>query len=969
MPHHGALELIGCGFLAGKLHVQVSAGKSASHAAMPRRRSFRLFNPAVLVSSRKNAHSHVPSSPVSLRTRASGMRPHSLLPLAVLQLWSSWPYLAQAQAQQTFFPAAVPLAVRSPTFSAWLDTRNGSNPMATWPQFWNDQHTLGWAGYIKVDGVTFRWLGDGIGTGGTWLGTQVTPTRTILSVQAGPMLLNVTFLSPVEPSDWTRQSFPFSYVYIDGTATDGKFHLIQLYSDISAEWATNSLGTSIQWATGTTSNTVYHQVKSSTPNSVFGDVAEDSTVYYAIAANQPGRVSVIGNDVTLRPQFAAAAGLTLIPDLASAFGNVRDASGKFPVFAHALDLGQTNAISSVAWAVGLVRDPVVTFNGAARRSYFWAQYATIGDAIDAFVADFPAARARAIALDQQIMKDATAAGAQAYADLVALATRQAMAGVELTVSLTPGGQANASDVQAFMKDVGNSQRVNPTEAIYAALPALMYLNSSLTGLLLEPLLSFQSSPVYSNAFAAPDLGTFYSGAPGNTGSQEVYGVENSGNMLILVLAHASSSGDGALIARYYDTLKGWADYLIANALIPGQQLSADALNPNLAQNHGNTTNLAIKGIIAIQAMSEMSQIKGQTADAQKYASAATSLAQSWINLTSASGSLRWTYGDDSSFGLMYNLFADRLLKLNVVPASIYTAESSSLTKSASKAQQPFGFPLSSDSNSFARSDWALFSAAAAPDASTANLLITSVHQRATDNLTAAAGPFSNVYNAATGAGIAAGKPPNGFATPAQGAMFSLLSLNVPNKTITIPSSAAASPSPSGRPESRTNTGAIAGGVIAGLALLLLLGIVGLFLRRRRRTAKEALAAPQPYHSVPTMAAYAPPGDLMLRGPDPYHTESHGDVPSTTLDQASRPQGRSSSPFPPARPVGSSKHELVGHIRTESDSAGSQPVSVNPPSSVSRGTADLRSEMEHLRREVEELRAAHGIPQEAPPDYQ
>jgi hypothetical protein len=72
------------------------------------------------------------------------------------------------------------------------------------------------------------------------------------------------------------------------------------------------------------------------------------------------------------------------------------------------------------------------------------------------MSDFPAARARALALDQQILQDA-AAVSQNYADLVSLGTRQAMAGVEITVPLMQGGSLNLSDVKAFMKDVGNSK--------------------------------------------------------------------------------------------------------------------------------------------------------------------------------------------------------------------------------------------------------------------------------------------------------------------------------------------------------------------------------------------------------------------------------------------------------------------------------------------------------------------------------
>ncbi|KAJ6528989.1 hypothetical protein B0H19DRAFT_1333719, partial [Mycena capillaripes] len=650
-----------------------------------------------------------------------------------------------------FFPSAVPLAVRSPSFSCWLDTYNGSNPVYNWPRFQKDQHTLGWAGFLKVDGLTWNWLGDSpSGNKSTWINTDITPTRTIITVQAGPMLLNVTFLSPVKPSDWVQQSFPFSYVYVDGKSTDGRSQSIQLYSDISAEWVSNNLGTSFIARSSTRSNTPYHQVQRSTPESTFREVAEDAIAYYAIAGVS---AHACNKYQVLRSQFVApGSGFNLSSDLAAQFGHIMGGDGRFPVLAHAVDLGETQTITRVAWAVGLVRDPVVTYSGVARRSYFLSQYSTVGDAIDAFMGDFPNAVARAIELDRKILQDAGAVS-QNYMDLVSLATRQAMAGVEITVSVTAAGEWNVSDMQAFMKDVGNTQRVNPTETIYAALPAFMYLNASLVGLLLEPMLRFQNSSEYNNPYAVPDLGASYPEAQGNPNDNNIYGVENCGNMLILALAHARTSGDGSLISRYYALLKGWAEYLGTNSLIPEQQIPADARDIKLAQNHSNITNLALKGIIAIQAMSEISKSLGETTDAQKYEANAKKLVQSWTNLTSSPSGLRWTYGDPSSFGLMYNLFADKMLQLNVIPAS-----SSVLSNNSAPA---FGFPLSTDSN-FTRSDWTLFSAAAAPDTETRDLLISVVHKSGGANDTKGIA-FPNPYNVQTGAGPGPGVAPNGFA--------------------------------------------------------------------------------------------------------------------------------------------------------------------------------------------------------------
>ncbi|KAJ6584202.1 hypothetical protein B0H10DRAFT_1833148 [Mycena sp. CBHHK59/15] len=414
--------------------------------------------------------------------------------LEILHLWGSLP--TQVSGQQTFFPTSVLLAVRSPTFNCWLDFHNGSNPMSTWPTLWNDQHRsqiLGWAGYIKVDGLAWHWLGSPVpGNASTWISTEVTPTRTIITARAGPMLLKVTFRSPVEPSDWSLQSFPFACMYVDGVASDGKQHSVQLYSDISAGWVTNSLSTSIEWNTTTTSNTAYHQVHSINPVSVFTDVAEDSIVYYAMGVVTTGSVAVIGTDQTLRSQFTTPGTGFTDPN-----------TGKFPVFAFAVNLGLTMTMDSVVWVMGLARDPVLTTSGSLRSSYFRSQHSIISDVIFAFMEDFPAAESRASSLDSRILKDASVIGPQ-YGDLLSLATRQAMAGVEITVSKTSQGSWNLSDVQGFMKDLGNSRCVNPTETIYSALPTFLYLNASLAGILLEPLLQFQSSTSYNNSYAAPD---------------------------------------------------------------------------------------------------------------------------------------------------------------------------------------------------------------------------------------------------------------------------------------------------------------------------------------------------------------------------------------------------------------------------------------------------------------------------------
>ena len=61
---------------------------------------------------------------------------------------------------------------------------------------------MGWAGLIRVDGTTYNWLGNAATIPNVQptqqLSQILTPTQTIFLVQAGPVQLNLTFLSPIE---------------------------------------------------------------------------------------------------------------------------------------------------------------------------------------------------------------------------------------------------------------------------------------------------------------------------------------------------------------------------------------------------------------------------------------------------------------------------------------------------------------------------------------------------------------------------------------------------------------------------------------------------------------------------------------------------------------------------------------------------------------------------------------------------
>ncbi|KAI0289968.1 DUF1793-domain-containing protein [Russula brevipes] len=680
-----------------------------------------------------------------------------------------------AGAQQTLFPAAVPLAVRSPYLTSWDYTTKGTTFSRLWPTTYDSSKILGWSVLVRVDNVTYSFLGDPVSsvTNDTANLTSivVTPTQTNVTAQAGPMQVSLTFLNPIEPGDWVKQSIPFSYMAFTARSLDGAAHVVQAYSDVSGEWNSGDRSQVITWSATPNSNVIYHSARLQTP-AVFNEIsnqAEWGTLYYAMKSGENVTYK-IGTDNLARGMFQQKGVLDNQTE-----GNFRAINDSFVVFAISRDLGIIQATQApVVWAVGYTIDPAINYtdlSGAPptqRSLYYRSQYFDDGALIVDFLNDFSNASSRAQELDRKILQDTASVSDQLW-DLVSIATAQVFGSTQLTVGTDALGNFNKSDVMMFMKNIGGGKanRVNAVETLYSAFPALMYIDPTLGAPLLEPLFRFQASPNYSIPFAAADLGSSYPNATGSNSSHN-QGVEQTGNMLIMTYAHARASGDGSLISRYYQLLASWADYLIDSTLFIHDQSSADGL-PVI-----NQTNLAIKGIIAVEAMSRMSSIVKQAADADRYRGDAARLYSQWksLGLSSRDQHVLAVYGQANTWTLGYNLFADVWLGTNLVEASVHDGHSRFIDNiTLTSTFSNFGMPvdnLGSDTNA-AKSSWTSFVAAMTPDQNLCSHLISRIHNRA--SLNTSVGVFPVTYDSTQGSTI------QGVASPAQGAMFAPLALN------------------------------------------------------------------------------------------------------------------------------------------------------------------------------------------------
>jgi hypothetical protein len=456
--------------------------------------------------------------------------------------------------------------------------------------------------------------------------------------------------------------------------------------------------------------------------------------------------------------------------------NFRSIKENEPVFAFSMSLdpsvGSKDAF--VCFSIALVQDPVVQFaaaRGLTLMRPFWASF--FSDPLEMVrfhYADFPTTSVLAANFSRQLSADARKLDASGYEDLVSLSARQVLGAIQF--SGTPQNPI------LFIKEISSNGNFQTVDVIFPAFPFFLYTNPRWLVYLLEPLIEHQLSGQYPNNYSMHDLGTHFPNATGHGDGQDEYmPLEECGNMLIMCLvavnamrfvpqqpwtnigsgprvvsidgdrhsttketgltidsygmdaplAHSGHSAAYSWARRSYSLWKQWADYLVAESLIPQNQLSSDDFAGWLA----NQTNLALKGIVAIRAMSELSNFVGEKSDGEEYRMVAETYIRRWekLGISRDRTHAKLAYGWYGSWTTLYNLFADALLcphspdyfhngqsgrekdrsgqhNGQLVSDEIYTMQS----KWYHAVVQKYGLPLDSR-HLYAKSDWEVFAAA------------------------------------------------------------------------------------------------------------------------------------------------------------------------------------------------------------------------------------------------------------------
>jgi len=325
---------------------------------------------------------------------------------------------------------------------------------------------------------------------------------------------------------------------------------------------------------------------------------------------------------------------------------------------------------------------------------------------------YPELEKRGRHFDDELAADLERVAGKAYAELGALGYRQAVAahGFAADFDGTP---------LLFPKENFSNGCISTVDVIYPAAPFFLLFNPALLEGQLKQILDYASMPRWKFPFAPHDLGTYplangqvYGG--GERTEEDQMPVEESGNMLILVAALERKQGNIHLAEKFWPQLTKWAEYLRAKGLDPENQLSTDDFAGHLAHN----ANLSIKAIEGLAAYAQLAEGLGKSDMARQYANVAKEMASQWQTMANDGDHYRLAFDKPGTWSQKYNLVWDRLLDLQLFPASIYQTEMAFyLLKSNS-----YGLPLDNRAD-YTKLDWEIWTATLTSDRSQVDSLL------------------------------------------------------------------------------------------------------------------------------------------------------------------------------------------------------------------------------------------------------
>lgn len=612
---------------------------------------------------------------------------------------------------------AIPLVANDPYFSIWIP--------ADLPTQSNTCHWSGArkpiCGYISVDGKRFQFLGKNGTKAANVTGVRVLPTRTLFSIQAEGVRLDVTFWSPTLPDDLDKLSTPITFVDYALTSTDGKEHDVVVELTVSDMLCFDG---------------------EQHPALVTNEFSDNGLNICSIGQKQQKILCHSADRITIDW------GYLYVASPQEVFHKGEDTFCRW-------DATADKAVKSSYILLGYDDIASIYYFGVLCQAWFTRKGASLLDALKEFAKEHDVLLDACVKLDERVLRDAEASGGTDYQLIVSAAWRQTFAAHKLIV--TPDGAP-----ALLSKENDSCGCIGTVDVSYPSAPIFLKYCPELVNAMCAPVLHFASLPVWDYDFAPHDVGR-YPYAAGQMyalknipvsgdviplifqypAGSDLYDpsmqmpLEECGNMIIMLEAAMTYGAETSLARKYLPLLSKWADYLHRYGEDPEDQLCTDDFAGHLAHN----ANLSAKAMIAVSCYSRILSRFHRQGEAAQWQENASAMAKRWLESVTAPDGTSLTL-DGKGWSLKYNLVWDRILKLGLLPEKFYRNELACYEKRLNI----FGAPLDNRAD-YTKSDWLCWIAAMAePDQRPAFLTPVAEFLRTSNSRV----PFSDWYDSLSG---------------------------------------------------------------------------------------------------------------------------------------------------------------------------------------------------------------------------
>ena len=560
---------------------------------------------------------------------------------------------------------------------------------------------------------------------------SVLPTQTVYTFDCGPVALEVIFTTPLLMDDLELLSRPVSYLTYQVTSKDGASHDVQIYFEATPQWAVNDDSQPVTFEKIEQENLSFLKtgtVEQPVLQKKGDDLRIDWGYFYLAGSRNVASVINLGDYWSTKKAFLTTG--TIPAEMPSALSDkmTRDMT----VLAYSEDMGSVTGDKKSGYLM-LGYDDIYSIQYFEKNlKGYWTNdgKTDIFQAFNRAQSDYAAVMQRCDQFNREMMADAEKAGGRKYAELCALAYRQAISAHKLV-------KDEDGSLLFLSKENNSNGSIGTVDVTYPSAPLFLLYNTELVKGLLNHIFYYSESGKWTKPFAAHDVGT-YPLANGQTYGGDMP-VEESGNMLILTAAIATVEGNADYAARHWEVLTTWTDYLVKEGLDPANQLCTDDFAGHFAHN----ANLSIKAIMGIASYARLAEMLGKTEVANQYMNTAREMATEWEKMARDEDHYKLTFDRAGTWSQKYNIVWDKLLGFHIFDPQIVEKEIAYyLTK-----QHTYGLPLDIR-RTYTKSDWIIWTATLADNREDFNALVDPVYKYA--NETTSRVPLSDWHETTDG---------------------------------------------------------------------------------------------------------------------------------------------------------------------------------------------------------------------------